>query len=91
MPHILVAEDDATTREMIRGILTKEGYDVSVAADTNDKFLECCSWRRQRQGGRSGSRLGGRRGRENKIQILKAKRLAQNIVEACRLQAASIF
>src|SRR5258708_8996559 len=33
MPHILVAEDDATTREMIRGILTKEGYDVSVAAD----------------------------------------------------------
>src|SRR5258705_12198708 len=33
MPHILVAEDDATTREMIRDILTKQGYDVSSAAD----------------------------------------------------------
>src|SRR5258708_6375967 len=33
MPDILVAEDDATTREMIRGILKKEGYDVSIAAD----------------------------------------------------------
>ena len=33
MPHILVAEDDATTREMIRGILTKQGYDVSTAGD----------------------------------------------------------
>ncbi len=33
MPHILIAEDDATTREMIRGILKKAGYDVSTAAD----------------------------------------------------------
>src|SRR5208337_132052 len=33
MPDILVAEDDATTREMIRGVLKKEGYDVSTAAD----------------------------------------------------------
>jgi len=33
MPNILVAEDDATTREMISGILKKEGYDVSTASD----------------------------------------------------------
>jgi len=51
MPHILVAEDDATTREMIRGILTKEGYDVSVAADgmsalrilKKKNLILCCS------------------------------------------------
>src|SRR5215469_8923643 len=33
MPHILVAEDDATTREMISGVLKKNGYTVSAAAD----------------------------------------------------------
>ena len=33
MPHILVAEDDATTREMIAGILKKHGYEVSAASD----------------------------------------------------------
>ena len=33
MPHILVAEDDATTREMISGVLKKNGYAVSGAAD----------------------------------------------------------
>jgi len=33
MPHILVAEDDATTREMIAGILKKHGYEVSAAGD----------------------------------------------------------
>ena len=31
MPNILVAEDDATTREMIGGILKKHGYTVSTA------------------------------------------------------------
>jgi len=33
MAHILVAEDDATTREMIGGILKKQGYSVSTASD----------------------------------------------------------
>ena len=33
MAHILVAEDDATTREMIGGILKKQGYTVSSAGD----------------------------------------------------------
>jgi len=33
MAHILVAEDDATTREMIGGILKKLGYSVSSAND----------------------------------------------------------
>lgn len=33
MAHILVAEDDATTREMIGGILKKQGYDISTASD----------------------------------------------------------
>jgi len=35
MPHILVTDDDATTRQMVRGILKKQGYSVSVAADGN--------------------------------------------------------
>jgi len=38
MPHILVAEDDATTREMIRGILTKKATMLSVAADGMSGF-----------------------------------------------------
>ena len=33
MAHILVAEDDATTREMIGGILKKQGYSISSASD----------------------------------------------------------
>lgn len=33
MPNILVAEDDATTREMIGGILKKHGYTVSTVSD----------------------------------------------------------
>ena len=33
MPHILVADDDATTRQMVRGILKKHGYTVSTASD----------------------------------------------------------
>lgn len=33
MPHILVTDDDATTRQMIRGVLKKKGYDVSTASD----------------------------------------------------------
>ncbi len=33
MPHILIADDDATTREMVRGILKKQGHEVSTAAD----------------------------------------------------------
>lgn len=33
MADILVADDDATTREMIRGILKKAGYDVGTASD----------------------------------------------------------
>jgi DNA-binding response OmpR family regulator len=33
MAHILVAEDDATTREMIGGILKKQGYSVSYASN----------------------------------------------------------
>jgi DNA-binding response OmpR family regulator len=33
MAHILVAEDDATTREMIGGILKKQGYIVSYASN----------------------------------------------------------
>jgi len=33
MPHILVTDDDAATRQMIRGILKKYGYKVSTASD----------------------------------------------------------
>jgi CheY-like chemotaxis protein len=33
MPHILIADDDATTRQMIGGVLKKGGYTVSVASD----------------------------------------------------------
>ena len=33
MPHILVTDDDATTRQMVRGILKKHGYTVSTASD----------------------------------------------------------
>jgi two-component system, OmpR family, response regulator len=33
MPHILVVDDDATTRQMVRGILRKEKYKVSTASD----------------------------------------------------------
>ena len=33
MPHILVTDDDATTRQMVRGILKKYGYTVSTASD----------------------------------------------------------
>lgn len=33
MPRILVTDDDATTRQMIRGILKKAGYEVSTAGD----------------------------------------------------------
>jgi len=33
MPAILVTDDDATTRQMVRGVLKKAGYEVSVASD----------------------------------------------------------
>ena len=33
MPNILVVDDDATTRQMVRGILKKEKYRVSTASD----------------------------------------------------------
>ncbi len=33
MSHILVADDDATTRQMIRGVLKKNNYTVSMASD----------------------------------------------------------
>jgi CheY-like chemotaxis protein len=33
MPAILVTDDDATTREMVRSVLKKVGHDVSTAAD----------------------------------------------------------
>jgi len=33
MSHILVTDDDATLRQMVRGILTKQGHTVSTAAD----------------------------------------------------------
>jgi CheY-like chemotaxis protein len=33
MPHILVTDDDATTRQMIRGVLKKHGYMVTAASD----------------------------------------------------------
>jgi DNA-binding response OmpR family regulator len=33
MSHILVVDDDATTRQMVRGILKKGGHDVSMAGD----------------------------------------------------------
>ena len=33
MPNILVTDDDATTRQMVRGILKKKGYSVSTASD----------------------------------------------------------
>jgi DNA-binding response OmpR family regulator len=33
MPNILVTDDDAATRQMIRGILKKKGYAISVASD----------------------------------------------------------
>lgn len=38
MPHILVADDDATTRQMLRGILKSAGFDVSTAADGQAAF-----------------------------------------------------
>jgi len=33
MPHILVADDDATTRQMLRGILKSAKFNVSTASD----------------------------------------------------------
>jgi DNA-binding response OmpR family regulator len=33
MSNILVTDDDATTRQMVRGILKKQGYNVSTASD----------------------------------------------------------
>ena len=33
MPHILVTDDDAVTRQMVRGILKKRDYTVSTASD----------------------------------------------------------
>lgn len=33
MPAILVTDDDATTRQMVRGVLQKAGYDVFTACD----------------------------------------------------------
>ena len=33
MPHILVADDDATTRQMVGGVLKMQGYTVSSASD----------------------------------------------------------
>ena len=33
MAHILVTDDDAATREMLRGVLKKKGHKISVAAD----------------------------------------------------------
>jgi CheY-like chemotaxis protein/anti-sigma regulatory factor (Ser/Thr protein kinase) len=33
MPNILVADDDPTTRQMLRGILKSDGYTVSTASD----------------------------------------------------------
>jgi DNA-binding response OmpR family regulator len=33
MPHILVTDDDATTRQMIGGVLKNKGYKVSMASD----------------------------------------------------------
>lgn len=33
MPAILVTDDDATTRQMVRGVLKKAGYDVFTACD----------------------------------------------------------
>jgi DNA-binding response OmpR family regulator len=33
MSNILVTDDDATTRQMVRGILKKKGYSVSTASD----------------------------------------------------------
>lgn len=33
MPQILVADDDATTRQMVGGVLKKNGYEVSTASD----------------------------------------------------------
>jgi DNA-binding response OmpR family regulator len=33
MSHILVTDDDATTRQMIRGVLRKSGHTVSTASD----------------------------------------------------------
>src|SRR5271165_1520879 len=33
MPHILVTDDDATTRQMVSGVLKKKGYTVSTASD----------------------------------------------------------
>lgn len=33
MPNILVTDDDAATRQMVRGILKKQGYNVSTASD----------------------------------------------------------
>src|SRR5277367_7106469 len=33
MPNILICDDDATTREMLRGVLKGQGYVVTTVAD----------------------------------------------------------
>jgi len=34
--HLLIVEDDAEMRDLLRKVLEKEGYDVSVAADGHE-------------------------------------------------------
>ncbi len=33
MPNILICDDDATTREMLTGVLETKGYDVTAVSD----------------------------------------------------------
>jgi DNA-binding response OmpR family regulator len=40
VPKVLVAEDDATTGALLRGLLTKAGYEVSLCADGLEAWQE---------------------------------------------------
>src|SRR5579859_129470 len=62
-----------------------------VAPDTSDEFREGCSRLRRRHGRCLESGLCTRRGRENKIQVLKAKRFPQDLVESCLFPATRVF
>jgi len=44
-PHVLIVEDDATTREALRRILVHEGCEVDVAVD-GEKAVGCLAQRR---------------------------------------------
>lgn len=40
--NILIAEDDTTTRTLLQSLLTRWGYDVTVAKDGNEAWRILC-------------------------------------------------